>query len=151
MIELASRVAEYGVFILPQQSVPFRYSGVPCYRTEESGKYRKFWQLTGIDMQPSCGIDTSRYVGEWKGVSPICEVVVCDFTELPALQAEMDAWNGERQEPLPPGALAETIQTLVECKQAGLFGDAPAPTAPTTRRQRRDRKEVVERQARMAL
>ena len=150
VIELASRVAEFGVFILPQQSAPFRYSGVQCYRTEESDKCRKFWQQTGIDMQPSCGIDTSIYVSEWKGVSPICEVVCCDFTELPALQAEMDAAGGERQKPLPPGGLAETIQVLVECKQAGLFGDNPAP-APATRRHRRDRKEVVERQARMAL
>lgn len=148
VIELASRVAEYGVFILPQQSAPFRYSGAPCFRLEETDKCRKFWQQTGIDMQPSCGIDTSTYVSEWKGVSPICEVVCCDFTELPALQAEIDAWGGNERE--LPSPTVPPFQTA----QAGLFADEAlieCAQAPRTRRQRLDRKAAVERKARMTL
>lgn len=148
VIELASRVAEYGVFILPQQSAPFRYSGAPCYRQEETDKCRKFWQQTGINMESSCGIDTSIYVSEWKGVSPICEVVCCDFTELAALQAEMDAESGARSD-LPAEA-----SPIRQVPQAGLFADEPLSAcaqAPKTRRQRLDRKTQVERKARMAL
>lgn len=81
VIERASQVADYGVFILPQMSAPFRYSGVQHFREEETDKARKFREQTGIVMQPSCGIDTSRYVNDWKGVSPVCEVVCCDFAE----------------------------------------------------------------------
>lgn len=80
VIELASRVALSGVFILPQMSAPFRYSGVQCYRAEESDKSRKFREQTGIQMEAGCGVDTGVYRDEWKGVSPICEVVLCDFT-----------------------------------------------------------------------
>lgn len=81
LIELASRVADYGVFILPQQSSPFRYSGQPRFRQEEGDKARKFRDQTGILMEPSCGIDTSIYCGEWRGASPVCEVVVCEFAQ----------------------------------------------------------------------
>lgn len=79
VIELASRHASRGVFILPQMSAPFRYSGCQYYREEESDKARKFREQTGILMEPNCGIDTSIYADDWRGVSPICEVVVCDF------------------------------------------------------------------------
>jgi hypothetical protein len=79
VIELASTLADYGVFILPQMSAPFRYSGEPFYREEEGDKPRKFREQTGIMMQPSCGIDTALYRSEWKGVNPICEVVCCEF------------------------------------------------------------------------
>lgn len=121
VIELASRVAEYGVFILPQQSAPFRYSGVPCYRSEESDKCRKFREQTGIQMRSSCGIDTSGYVSAWKGVSPICEVVCCDFSEEPEqpqeaaqgrpLTVDLSKWEGYSG-PLPmfAAALVERLQ-----------------------------------------
>lgn len=81
VIERASRVADYGVFILPQQSAPFRLSGVQCFEHCESEKTQKFLLQTGIVMDPSCGIDTSQYQSNWKGVSPMCEVVCCDFLE----------------------------------------------------------------------
>lgn len=81
VIERASTIAEYGVFILPQMSTPFRYSGEPFYREDEGDKPRKFREQTGIVMQPSCGIDTALYRGEWKGVNPICEVVCCEFQQ----------------------------------------------------------------------
>lgn len=123
VIERASTLADHGVFILPQQSAPFRYSGERNYRAEVSDKCHKFWQQTGIDMQPSCGIDTAIYRSEWKGVSPICEVVCCDFTELQSTQKEIDEW-GAPQEAMPPEVLNAVMQTIVECKQAGLFEEA---------------------------
>lgn len=81
VIELASSIAKYGVFILPQQSAPFRYSGERSFREDENDKARKFREQTGIVMQPNCGIDTAIYKDQWKSVSPICEIVCCDFEE----------------------------------------------------------------------
>jgi hypothetical protein len=81
VIELASRIADYGVFILPHMSAPFRYSGERNYREAEDDKARKFREQTGIVMEPNCGIDTAMYCSEWRSVSPVCEIVVCDFTQ----------------------------------------------------------------------
>lgn len=82
VIELASRHATSGAFILPQLSAPFRYSGVQCFRAVESDKARKFREQTGIHMEPGCGIDTAQYRNEWKGVSPVCEIVCCEFEDV---------------------------------------------------------------------
>lgn len=95
VIELASTLATYGVFILPQMSAPFRLSGVQCFEHNENDKARKFREQTGIDMQAGCGIDTSMYIEEWKGVSPMCEVVCCEFEqpraeELQAGEEQLD-------------------------------------------------------------
>jgi len=79
VIEHASRIANYGVFILPQMSAPFKYSGERYYQHSESDKALKFREQTGIIMVAGCGIDTAMYRDEWRGVSPICEVVCCDF------------------------------------------------------------------------
>ena len=79
VIELASRIANYGIFILPQQSAPFAYSGVRQYERRVSGKCAKFIEQTGIFLNPGCGVDTAMYLEDWKGVSPLCEVVLCDF------------------------------------------------------------------------
>lgn len=79
LIELASRIAHFGAFILPQMSAPFRYSGRQSYEADESDKARKFREQTGIVMEPNCGIDTAMYAKEWRGVAPICEIVVCEF------------------------------------------------------------------------
>jgi Methyltransferase small domain len=81
LIEIANRVARRGVFILPQQSAPFRYSGQACFRTEETEECAKFGEQTGIVMEPNCGIDTACYRKEWRGISPMCEVVCCDFEQ----------------------------------------------------------------------
>lgn len=87
VIELASRIADYGVFILPQMSAPFRYSGEQSYRDEETDKARKFREQTGIVMQMNCGIDTAMYRNEWRSVNPVCEIVCCEF-EQPKAVAE---------------------------------------------------------------
>ncbi len=88
VIETASRIAYFGAFILPQMSAPFRYSGQQTYHAEEADKARKFREQTGIVMEPNCGIDTSIYKGDWRGVAPVCEIVVCEFETPRAAQFE---------------------------------------------------------------
>jgi hypothetical protein len=43
--------------------------------------YSEFSAKTGIDLTSSCGIDTSVYLRDWRGVSPPTEIVVSDFLE----------------------------------------------------------------------
>jgi hypothetical protein len=92
VIEIASRMADFGAFILPQMSAPFRYSGQQCYREDETDKARKFREQTGIVMEPGCGVDTSIYKNEWRGVSPVCEIVVCEF-ERPVAKAKSELFE----------------------------------------------------------
>lgn len=81
VIDIAAHLAEYGVFILPQMSAGFKYSGSQEYRRDTSGKAVDFQSSTGIYLGPSCGIDTAFYKDKWRGVSPICEIVCCEFEE----------------------------------------------------------------------
>lgn len=81
VIEVASQLADYGVFIVPQASAPFRYSGQRSYSVEVTGECQKFMDQTGIILGHNCGLDTSTYKDEWHGVSPVCEIVLCDFAE----------------------------------------------------------------------
>jgi predicted RNA methylase len=82
VIELASRISKYGAFIIPQGSAPFEYSGKQFYKQTVSDKCKKFIDQTGIVMGASCGIDTAVYKNDWNGVSPVCEIVCCDFDEI---------------------------------------------------------------------
>lgn len=81
VIDIASRHAKHGAFILPQGSAPFQYSGNQYYREFQNNKYKKFHKDTGIALEFGCGIDTSVYLNDWHGVKPLCEIVTCDFTE----------------------------------------------------------------------
>jgi hypothetical protein len=91
-IEIASKIADYGCFILPQGSTPFKYSGAEFFmdlREQNKGynpyglsvpaKVAKFIKETGLDYQFNIGVDTSIYKDQWKGVSPTCEIVCFDF------------------------------------------------------------------------
>jgi hypothetical protein len=89
VIEVASRLALYGAFILPQMSAPFRHSGQQCFSENEGDKPRKFREQTGIIMEHGCGVDTSIYKGDWRGVSPVCEIVVCEFDEPEAEESNI--------------------------------------------------------------
>ncbi len=97
LIDIASDLAEYGVFIIPQNSSPFLYSGESffqdCmninYKTDRTGqlesnkkKYLVLNQETGIDLTFGAGIDCSMYKDDWKGVKPFCEIVTCEFSAL---------------------------------------------------------------------
>lgn len=79
VIELASTLAPYGAFIVPQMSAPFRYSGRQRFEKAEDERARRFREQTGIVMEPNCGIDTACYRDAWRGVAPICEIVCCEF------------------------------------------------------------------------
>lgn len=88
VIETASRIADYGVFIIPQGSAPFIYSGTNTYKATSPDEYAKFTAATGIVLQPNCGIDTSAYADQWRGTSPKVEIVLAEFVKpVPAAKA----------------------------------------------------------------
>ena len=80
-IDIASEIADYGTFLVPQMSAPFRYSGAQCYERTTDGKAQRFLDETGIDMDAGCGVDTTCHKDEWKTPAPVTEIVCCDFTE----------------------------------------------------------------------
>jgi predicted RNA methylase len=107
VIDVASDLADFGAFIVPQMTAPFRYSGCPAGGWPETRRdgigsgfvscptdiHSKLLAQTGIVLEPSCGIDTALYRSDWHGVSVSTEVVTVDFLEararrLPA-QAEL--------------------------------------------------------------
>lgn len=79
VIELASTLARFGAFILPQMSCPFEYSGKRNYAERESAKYEKFRRQTGIEIAIGVSVDTAFYKDDWKGVKPVCEIAVAEF------------------------------------------------------------------------
>lgn len=80
VIDVAADIAHSGVFILPQQSAGFKYSGVQHFSNDRSDKCQAFIEQTGLALEPGCGIDTSAY-GPWKSVKPVVEFVTVDFDE----------------------------------------------------------------------
>ncbi|MBB3411237.1 hypothetical protein FHT87_005190 [Rhizobium sp. BK316] len=117
VIDIAAHLANYGAFILPQMSAGFRYSGDQTYRRDTSGKAFDFQQKTGIYLGPSCGIDTACYKDAWRSVSPICEVVCCDFEEK-----EVEAITSK---PAADSEPQPTTPNPPEAKgQMDLFGEA---------------------------
>lgn len=81
IIDLASQIADYGVFVLPAMSAGFKYSGVDYYERHKDGKAFDFQKKFGIHFECGIGVDTSIYRSEWKGTSPATEIVSVDFTE----------------------------------------------------------------------
>lgn len=81
VVDIASHIAGSGAFIVPQMSAGFNYSGRPCYERQNDGKAVKFQELTGLHFEAGCGIDTNFYINDWKGVSPMCEIVCVEFPE----------------------------------------------------------------------
>lgn len=81
-IAVAAGLARRGVFIVPQTSAPFHYSGQPNFEHDRGdAEYARFTAGTGITLTATCGIDTSVYDGQWRGVSPRVEVVKANFLE----------------------------------------------------------------------
>ncbi|MEP3246703.1 MAG: methyltransferase [Sneathiella sp.] len=106
VIDIASDLAEYGAFIIPQGSSPFLYSGVQWYqdcrrptsRDPQPGqgqanmrKYQPFFDATGIDLSVGAGVDTSIYIEEWRGVAPKTEIVTAEFEEVQAARRAVRA------------------------------------------------------------
>ncbi|MEM8562247.1 MAG: methyltransferase [Pseudomonadota bacterium] len=81
VIDIASEIALDGVFIIPQLSSGFEFSGVQCYQRRESQKYTSFTEATGLFLDAGMGIDTSVTADGWKGVKPRVEIALVDFTE----------------------------------------------------------------------
>lgn len=81
IIDLASQLADFGTFILPQGSAGFRYSGAQFYERQDSAKYRIFAKQTGIHLEAGCGIDTTVHQEAWKGSSVLCEIVTAEFDQ----------------------------------------------------------------------
>lgn len=79
VIDIASGIADFGVFILPQSSAGFNYSGKQYYDRHKEGKAVKFQEQMKLYFEAGCGVDTSIFKDEWKGVSPICEIVCVEF------------------------------------------------------------------------
>lgn len=101
IIERASQVAEYGTFILPQQSCPFSYSGTRYYQERENKKYINFNKDTGIELTPGIGVDTAEYKDDWKNTSILCEDVQADFTKEPnRMKSKLKLMHGDTLEKL---------------------------------------------------
>lgn len=79
VIQHGSTLADYGIWIVPQGSAGFVYSGVRCYERRESSKYAKFTNETGYVLEAGCGIDTSIYRDQWHGTNVLCEVVTVEY------------------------------------------------------------------------
>lgn len=89
VLDIASDHARRGIFILPQMSCPFEYSGRRYYERRHSEKFARFHKLTGIDLECE-SIDSSYFRDQWKGVCPIVEVASCEFAESAAVRAASD-------------------------------------------------------------
>ena len=130
VLDIASDLADLGVFIVPQATAPFKLSGCPDGGWPEtrrngigSGFVRRsddalarFEAQTGIVMEPGCGVDTAASDREWHLVAIRTEIVVCDFVEA-----------RERRSPKPaepvvaePSSQPVTAPTA----QLNLFGEA---------------------------
>lgn len=79
IIEHGSTLSDYGVWIVPQGSAGFVYSGARYYERRESAKYKKFADQTALHFEAGCGIDTSIYRDQWYGTNVVCEVVTVEY------------------------------------------------------------------------
>ena len=78
-IEIASKVAKAGSFIIPQSSSPIiHYPRAGQSYNNNSKEYLKFNKETGICLENNCGIDANGH--QWKGATPKVEIITCDFT-----------------------------------------------------------------------
>lgn len=82
VIDVAAEVARRGLFIIPQESAPFRYSGCVRRTEEPTPQYERFQRQTGLTLEQGCSVDTSQYVDEWRDAAPRTEIVTADFEEV---------------------------------------------------------------------
>ncbi|MQY21707.1 class I SAM-dependent methyltransferase [Nocardia macrotermitis] len=88
VIALAARLARHGVFLIPQASTPFLRSEHDHFQANpHSAEYSNFVARTGINLTPSCGIDTSLYDRDWHHLPVRTEVALADFTDPTVLRA----------------------------------------------------------------
>lgn len=87
VIDIASDIANHGVFIIPQTSAPFRDSGERGHREAKDVAYLAFEQRTMIELGAGAGYDCSVHQNDWHGVAPKVEIVTADFVEARARRA----------------------------------------------------------------
>lgn len=91
VIDIASGIADYGTFIIPQMSAPFEYSGRQSMKFRETERSRKFLEQTGIELHAGCGVDCDYFRDQWRGVAPKVEIVCADFEEVQAAREPAQA------------------------------------------------------------
>lgn len=80
IIDIASRYADYGAFIIPRMSAGFATGGQEGFRRNESRELAKFKKETGIHLDVGIGIEASdEQYGSWKGTAPMVEVCCAYF------------------------------------------------------------------------
>ncbi|MGN2638808.1 N-6 DNA methylase [Nocardia takedensis] len=82
VIALAAHFARHGVFLVPQPSAPFRYSG--GHRMREGlgdAEYKRFSSGTGIALEPGCSVDTAYHDPYWHQRPVRTEIVTTDFAD----------------------------------------------------------------------
>lgn len=81
ILDIAAHLARWGVFIVPQMSAGFDYSGQSHYKRQTAGKAVEFQSKFGLHFEAGCGVDTAVYRDDWHGVAPTVEIVCVDFSE----------------------------------------------------------------------
>ncbi|MGS2807764.1 MULTISPECIES: methyltransferase [Nocardia] len=82
VIALASHLARHGVFLVPQTSAPFIYSGCHEIREEQGdAEYKRFSSGTGIALEPGCSVDTAFYDPCWHQRPVRTEIVTTEFAD----------------------------------------------------------------------
>jgi len=79
-IDIASDLADNGVFILPQQACPFAYSGRQNFIRVDNYRYEKFSKTTGIELELGASTDTS-VLTPFRSTTITVEIVEADFLE----------------------------------------------------------------------
>jgi hypothetical protein len=125
LIDLAGDLADYGVFIVPQNSAPFAYSGAQFYRETKPAAYQAFHQATAIALEAGCGVDCSMYRDQWKSTAPSVEIVCADLEaarkarsaraldlEAPAAPIEIPAKPAIAAAPRPRQSVEEQLRFI---------------------------------------
>lgn len=79
-IDMASDIADYGVFILPQQACPFAYSGRQGFTRIENERYDRFSKATGVELELGVATDTT-VLTPFRSTTITVEIVMADFSE----------------------------------------------------------------------
>ncbi|WP_051047153.1 methyltransferase [Nocardia asiatica] len=80
VIALASHLARHGVFLVPQTSAPFHYSGSQeMLQGQGDAEYKRFSSGTGIVLEPGCSVDTAFHDPYWHQPAPRTEIVTTEF------------------------------------------------------------------------
>lgn len=99
VIDIASQMADFGTFIVPQQSASFQYSGRPFYERKEKGRAVDFEKLTGLVMEGGAGVDTAIHARDWKDTNIITEIVCFEFAEAREKQRQQQERTASRSVP----------------------------------------------------